>query len=186
MADLRAAVRFAKERGYTSFDEWTTDFLRAHLARCKKSNGQRLAATSMSRKQSSLRAFFAWYLRGKPTSIDPTAPLDAPKLPQHLPRALDADAMMTLVQPPQSDDIKHARAHAAMLLLYGLGIRLRKPRPSRTRPRPRGGDCQGVGKRRQRYRPDSERLYPALEHYRQKRPQGAEDIFLIGRGKKGI
>ncbi len=188
MADLRAAVNFAKERGYQSFDEWTTDFLRAHLARCKKANGQRLAATSMSRKQSSLRAFFAWYLRGKPTSIDPTAPLDAPKLPQHLPRALDADAMMTLVQPPKGDDPKHARAHAAMLLLYGLGIRLSEAATLKDSDLDlEEATAKVLGKGgKERIIPIPKGCIPALAHYREKRPAGAEDVYLIGRGKKGI
>ncbi len=188
MTDLRAATEFAKERDHTSFDTWSTDLIRAHLARCRKPTGERLMATSMARKQSSLRSFFAWYLRGNPDQPDPTAALETPKLPSTLPRALDADAMLALMQPPNGTDAKSARAHAAMHLLYGLGLRLSEAATLKN-------TWLDLDERSVRVigKGDKERMVPiprgctaALSHYRTLRPEGAEDTYLIGRSKRGI
>lgn len=188
MADLRAATAFAKEREHPSFDTWTTDLIRAHLARCRKSSGERLMATSMARKQSSLRSFFAWYLRGKPDQPDPTAALETPKLPSTLPRALDADAMLALLRPPEGDDVKSARAHAAMHLLYGLGLRLSEAATLKnTWLDLEERTVRVIGKGdKERMLPIPQGCVPALRHYRAMRPAGATDTFLIGRGKQGI
>lgn len=188
LSDVNAAVVAAHASGFHSFDDWTTDFLRKHLARHRKEDGSRLAASSMSRKQSSLRAFFAWYLRGKPSAVDPTAPLDAPKLPQLLPRALDAEAMMTLVQPVLSDQPKDARTHAALMLLYGLGLRLSEAASLKNSDLDLDeGIAKVLGKgNKERAVPIPKGCLAVLENYRNLRPPGAEDVYLIGRGKKGI
>jgi integrase/recombinase XerC len=123
LADLRGAAAFAHERGRAEPKEWSSDLLRAHLARCSDgSGGGRASAATIARKQSALRAFFNFLRRRDPSLADPTAGLRAPKLPRPLPRALDVDATLALLEPRGSAD--QLRDRAALLLLYGLGLRL--------------------------------------------------------------
>ncbi len=121
---MRAAFAFAATRGKPKPTTWTSDLLRAHLARCRTREGRHLSATSLARKQSALRTFFAWLRREGLVREDPTALLTPPKLPKPLPRALDADAALALLRPPTDTDPKSRRDHAALLLMYGLGLRV--------------------------------------------------------------
>ena len=124
MTDLRAAAAFAAERGRPDPHEWSSDLLRAHLARCTNGDGGRARATTIARKQSTLRAFYDWLERREPEIKNPTLALATPKLPKALPRALDADAAMALMRTPAGADATARRDHAALLLMYGLGLRL--------------------------------------------------------------
>lgn len=123
-ADLEGLFRFAhaNNRGHPS--QWSADLIRAYLAQHQTHAGTRLKGSSLLRKQSALRAFFKWLQNASPTIKDPTQSLHAPKIPSRLPRALEVDATLALLQPPSSTNLKTLRDHAALLLMYGLGLRL--------------------------------------------------------------
>ena len=96
--------------------------------------------------------------------------------------------MLSLLRPPEGTDTRSARAHAAMHLLYGLGLRLSEAATLKNTwldLEERTARVIGKG--------DKERIVPiphgcvaVLEHYRSLRPAGADNIYLIGRSKRGI
>lgn len=105
---------------------------------------QRQAKTSMGRKLSSLRAFFAFLLRKGLASTDPTTGVANPKAEKRTPKALNVDAMHALLDTRQRQLSPAARpaspaprtpedSLAASLalrdvalaeLLYGAGLRI--------------------------------------------------------------
>jgi integrase/recombinase XerC len=124
-ADIKALFVTARLRGISQPQGLTTDYLRAELAALRNRAGKRLGARSIARKQSALRTFYRWIRRSGATRDrrDPTALLIPPKMPKLLPRALDVNGALTLVQPPPRTEPRARRNHAALLLMYGLGLR---------------------------------------------------------------
>ena len=125
LADLRAVQAHAQTQGLGNPHHWHTEIIRQQLSQVVSQQGGRASAATLARKQSALRSFFHWLKRhsGQPLEADPTELLKAPKLPQRLPRGLDVDAVMALLEPPQRPNLSHSRDQAALLLLYGLGLR---------------------------------------------------------------
>jgi integrase/recombinase XerC len=183
VADVVAAMELAESRGKNDPRAWSTDLLRAHLARVTDGAGGRAKATTLARKQSALRAFFAWLRRSEPDLVDPTATLRAPKLPKALPRALDADAVLAMVRAPAAEGARALRDHAAMLLMYGLGLRLAEVATLRDEDldlEARTARVLGKGSK-ERIVPVPEGCGPGLAAYRAQRPAGAGPFFLVGR-----
>lgn len=184
VTDLRALARFAEERGRGAPQKWTLDLLRSHLARCVgDAPGSRASAATLARKQSAFRAFFAWMKRDHQLAKDPTEQLQTPKLPKRLPRALDADAAMAMV-----DTNDKLRDLCAVLLMYGCGLRV--------------SEVAGLldanvdlenGSAFVRGKGDKERLVPipeacleTLRAYRAQRPIPKAGTFLVGRNDGAI
>jgi integrase/recombinase XerC len=158
------------------------DVLRSHLARCRTGAGAPLSPSSLARKQSALRTFFAWLRRTGEVDHDPTERLQPPRLPKALPRALDADATLALLRPPAATDLRSRRDHAALLLLYGLGLRLAEAASLRADDldlRERTARVTGKGNK-QRVVPVPAGCVAGLTAYAQVRPAGP--AFLVGRG----
>lgn len=180
--DLRALAAFCNERGRGDPRAWTLDLLRSHLARCVGDNG-RASAPTLARKQSAFRAFFSWLKREHHVSKDPTEQLQTPKLPKRLPRALDADSAMAMV-----DNDEKLRDLSAVLLMYGCGLRV--------------SEAAGLldanvdlenGSAMVRGKGDKERLVPipeacleTLRAYRAQRPTPTAGTFLVGRGNGAL
>lgn len=183
-ADLNAMLEFATERNKTNPYEWSSDLIRAHLAKCLNSNSTRISATTLARKQSTLRAFFAFLRRSDPEIGDPTASIRSPKLPKSLPRALDVDAVLALLHPPNSNNMSALRDHAAMLLMYGLGMRLSEVASLRDIDLDlQSQTARILGKgNKERIVPIPSGCLAALNAYRQNRPTG-NPYFLVGRKK---
>ncbi len=185
VSDLAAAHAFLADRGRPEPRQWTSDDLRAHLARITTPDGGRAKPSTIARKQSALRALFHWLRRDDAELADPTLMLRTPKLPKALPRALDVDAMLALLKAPTGK--AELRDAAAMMLMYGLGLRLHEVATLRdvdvdleTRL------ARVVGKgQKERVVPIPEGCLPALVAYRDSRPPGGER-FLWGRGRQGI
>lgn len=129
-ADLQDAMTFAASRGQSAAD---IDALtcRAFLARLSALG---LAARTAARKLSALRQFHRFLLREGIREDDPTALLDAPRLPAPLPKHLtetEVDALLAAAaaaRPP---------ALAALEILYATGMRVSEvlalPREALTR-----------------------------------------------------
>ena len=125
LADLRAVHIHAQKQGLSDPTTWHTDVIRQQLAQVVAQHGGRASAATLARKQSAMRTFFHWVKRHTDHALpaDPTALLQAPKLPHRLPRGLEVDAVMKLLEPPKRVNLTQSRDQAAMLLLYGMGLR---------------------------------------------------------------
>lgn len=136
--DLRHLFAAARASGAHSAAELTTELLRSELGRTDGRGRLALNPRSIARKQSSLRAFFAWVRRRYgPNFVDPTLWLYPPKQDKRLPRALQVPAALALcgvaaareARAPAEADGLHPEAPAelrdlaALLLLYGPGLR---------------------------------------------------------------
>ena len=97
-------------------------------------HGKGLAARSIARHLSSLRAYFRFCQRAKPELADPTVGIKAPKPKRKLPANLDVDRTAQLFVEPvkanaeadkqKTDGTLTLRDLAVVELLYGSGLRL--------------------------------------------------------------
>ncbi len=79
---------------------------------------------SVSRKLSSLRAFFRYLIKTEEIQKDPTATLEAPKIGKSLPTYLKESELENLFRMLPSDTVLSIRDRAILDLFYGTGIRL--------------------------------------------------------------
>ncbi len=188
IADLRALAQFAQQRDRPQPETWDTDLLRAFLARSQTPNGQRLSPTTLARKQSTLRTFFSWLNRHRPSQENPAALLQNPKLPKWLPKAIDVDSVIALLTPPKGNNIREARDHAALLLLYGLGLRLAEASGLLANNLDLDdGTARVTGKgNKDRVIPVPQGCLPGLMRYRGLRTPSTSPFFLIGRGERRL
>ncbi|MEG3050054.1 MAG: tyrosine recombinase XerC [Thermomonas sp.] len=82
-----------------------------------------LSPTSLQRRLSACRSFYAWLLRHRRIEVSPAAGLKAPKAPRKLPQVLDADEAVQLVELP-TDGPLGLRDRALLELFYSSGLRL--------------------------------------------------------------
>lgn len=120
--DLEAFAAFAATRGenVAGASEAT---LRAFLAQLEAAG---IAARSAARKLSALRQFHLHLLRERIRADDPTARLDAPRLPRRLPKVLteaEVEALLAAARTlPEAGEA--ATMTAALELLYATGLRV--------------------------------------------------------------
>jgi len=91
----------------------------AHLHLVRK-----VSARSASRALSALRRFFAMALREGRISEDPTARIDAPKLPRLPPKSISEADVEHLLNAPKIDSPMGLRDRAMLELLYACGLRV--------------------------------------------------------------
>ncbi|MEE2961418.1 MAG: tyrosine-type recombinase/integrase [Myxococcota bacterium] len=188
LADLRGLYDFARSRSEIDPYQWSSDLLRAYLAFCRRDPASPIKATSMARKQSAFRAFYSWLLRDSPNGHNPSNLLESPKLPKALPKALDVDSILAMLQPPATMNVKALRAHSALTLLYGMGLRVQEVADLKHSDVDLlNQSVRVIGKG------DKERLVPipagcllSLKGYAHTRPQNAEDFFILGRNGGSI
>jgi integrase/recombinase XerC len=124
--DLLALAAFARERLGAPLGPERLDrsLLRAFLGRLAET----LASSSIARKLSSFRAFFAYLERHGSLRKNPAALLASPKLRRKLPRFLDAETAAEVMAAPRAGDdperIEQYRDVALLELLYGSGLRV--------------------------------------------------------------
>lgn len=82
-----------------------------------------LSPTSLQRRLSACRSFYAWLLKHRRIEASPAAALKAPKAPRKLPQVLDADEAVQLVELP-TDVPLGLRDRALLELFYSSGLRL--------------------------------------------------------------
>ncbi|MBL0042697.1 MAG: site-specific tyrosine recombinase XerD [Xanthomonadales bacterium] len=119
-ADLLAADRLLAARGRPLIEASREDLF-AVLA--ERSRGG-ISARSSARMLSSLRLFFRHLLRSGRVAIDPTALIDAPKLPKPLPKALGESEIDALIAAPALDTPLGLRDRAMLELIYATGLRV--------------------------------------------------------------
>jgi len=118
--DLGAFARRCGRAGLGSPDAVDRRFLRSYLAALGTLG---YARASISRKASSLRAFYRYLARARLIEADPAVRLAAPKLDRRLPRVPSAAGVAELIERLDSSP-EGMRDTAVIELLYGSGMRV--------------------------------------------------------------
>lgn len=79
---------------------------------------------SISRLIASLRRFYRYCLRENKISVDPTIQIESPKLPRSLPKSLNEDEVVALLNAPNLNEPAGLRDRAMLELLYACGLRV--------------------------------------------------------------
>ncbi|HYN55471.1 MAG TPA: site-specific tyrosine recombinase XerD, partial [Methylotenera sp.] len=79
---------------------------------------------SISRLIASLRRFYRYLLRENKISKDPTLQIESPKLPRSLPKSLNEDEVVALLNAPNIAEPAGKRDRAMLELLYACGLRV--------------------------------------------------------------
>lgn len=79
---------------------------------------------SVSRLIASLRRFYRYGLREGQVSVDPTLLIDTPKLPRSLPKSLNEDEVVALLNAPDIAQAIGLRDRAMLETLYACGLRV--------------------------------------------------------------
>jgi len=119
--DLSKVLAFCERQG---IDSWES--LRAAQVRQLVAEGHRLgqSSRSLARLLSSLRGLFRYLNQQGRCAHDPAAGITAPKGEKRLPRLLDTDRAMQLLDGGIEDDFLALRDQAMLELFYSSGLRL--------------------------------------------------------------
>ncbi|MDP3743606.1 MAG: site-specific tyrosine recombinase XerD [Methylotenera sp.] len=79
---------------------------------------------SISRLIASLRRFYRYLLRENRMNVDPTLQIESPKLPRSLPKSLNEDEVVALLNVPNLSQPVGLRDRAMLELLYACGLRV--------------------------------------------------------------
>lgn len=79
---------------------------------------------SIGRLIASLRRFYRYLLRENKISKDPTLQIESPKLPRSLPKSLNEDEVVGLLNAPNVEEAAGLRDRAMLELLYACGLRV--------------------------------------------------------------
>ncbi len=79
---------------------------------------------SIGRLIASLRRFYRYSLRENKISIDPTLQIQSPKLPRSLPKSLNEEEVLALLNAPDLTEPAGLRDRAMLELLYACGLRV--------------------------------------------------------------
>ena len=79
---------------------------------------------SISRLIASLRRFYRYCLRENKIGVDPTLQIESPKLPRSLPKGLNEDEVVALLDAPDLNEPAGLRDRAMLELLYACGLRV--------------------------------------------------------------
>ena len=118
--DLEHLAAFAAARG-DSVAACNADALRRYMAALQ---GTGLGARSAARRLSALRQFHRFLLREGVRADDPTALLDAPRLPRTLPKFLSEQEVDALLAAAARLPGRALVACAALEILYASGLRI--------------------------------------------------------------
>ncbi len=79
---------------------------------------------SIGRLIASLRRFYRYCLRDNKIGLDPTIQIQSPKLPRSLPKSLNEDEVVSLLNAPNLNESAGLRDRAMLELLYACGLRV--------------------------------------------------------------
>jgi integrase/recombinase XerC len=119
--DVANLLDHATRLGLDSLDAIDAPALRSWLARQRTSG---YARSTLARRSSAARVFFAFAVRRGLASHDPAATLATPKTDRRLPRVLTRADVSALLDVPPADDPVGQRDQAILELLYATGIRV--------------------------------------------------------------
>ncbi|MGE8407182.1 MAG: tyrosine recombinase XerC [Pseudomonas sp.] len=119
--DLDSVLAFCVSTGITDWKALQIQQLRQFIAR-RHHQGQ--SARSLARLLSAVRGFYRYLNREGLCDHDPANGLSAPKGERRLPRALDTDRALQLLDGAVEDDFLARRDQAILELFYSSGLRL--------------------------------------------------------------
>jgi integrase/recombinase XerD len=151
---------------------------------------QKVGSRSMARLLSSLRKFYRFEVREGRVVVDPTLPIEPPRIGRPLPKTLTESDVEALLEAPDVEDILGCRDRAMLEVLYATGLRVSELVGLRlTQVNLRQGVVRVVGKGgKDRLTPLGE---PAEEwigrYFRTSRPallgaRQSDDLFVTARG----
>jgi integrase/recombinase XerD len=79
---------------------------------------------SISRLIASMRRFYRYLMRDNKISLDPTIQIQSPKLPRSLPKSLNEEEVIALLNAPNIAEAAGLRDRAMLELLYACGLRV--------------------------------------------------------------
>jgi integrase/recombinase XerC len=118
--DLAALVRYAEGLGVGRWRDLDSQHIRVFGA---KSHAGGLAPRSVQRRLSAVRSFFRFLMREGEVANNTAVEIRAPKAAKRLPKTLDVDQVVRLLEIPLADPLA-TRDKALMELLYSSGLRL--------------------------------------------------------------
>lgn len=188
MADCGELVDFAASRDVKAPVDVDYGLLREHVASLAERG---LAPSTIARKLSALRGYFAYLLAERIVDGDPTEKLEAPRAGRPLPEALSYAEVERLLASVLTSDTYGMRDLAMLELLYGAGLRVSELTGLTLRSLDmEEGFVQVIGKgAKERLVPLGDRARDALDRYlRELRPSldrghGGGAVFLNGRGR---
>lgn len=168
--------QLAQHLGTTPMLEATAADLRAWQA---WQHRRGVKASTVRRKMSCVRGFYQWAIKTEQIARDPSTNLEAPKIPERLPRHLtDAQTEALLGALERHDSIALQEA-AIVQTLYFTGIRAGELRGLDVESWDReGGTLQVIGKgNRERRVPVPPQLAEVLTRHMKEHPTGAGPLF---------
>jgi integrase/recombinase XerD len=119
--DLKDYAQFATLHRLASWRDATSTFLDAYFARLHQRG---LAASTLSRRRSTLRGFHEWLVHRGACGSDPLIELAAPRSEPALPHALSIEDIERLLAQPTGADALGLRDRALLELAYASGLRV--------------------------------------------------------------
>ena len=177
--DLHALAAWAGDQGGAAA-ELDGAQLRAFVA---SEHRRGLSPTSLQRRLSACRSYYAWLLRHGVIAASPAIGVRAPKAPRKLPQVLDVDEAVQLVE-VDTDGPLGLRDRALLELFYSSGLRLGELCALRWRDLQLAeGLVTVLGKGgRQRSVPVGSHARRALLEWRQSTGAGSDGCVFPGRG----
>ncbi|MFZ1730055.1 MAG: tyrosine recombinase XerC [Bacteroidota bacterium] len=152
-----------------------------------------LSRRSISRKMTSIRAFFQFAERRGLAEENPTANIHAPKIDRHLPAFIDEESVHRLMRLPDTGTTDGARDAAILEMFYSTGMRLSELTGLNIRDiNMSTRSVRVLGKRRkERILPLGQPAIDAVQHYIAARAnesgypeRNSEALFLNNRGSR--
>jgi integrase/recombinase XerC len=160
--------------------------IRAFLASQHEHDAKR---STMARKLSSVRSFWAWMRREGHVEDNPARDLLSPRLERKLPRFLDQDEVTRLIESPDVATLLGARDRAILELLYATGMRVSELAGlALSDLHPRDNEMRVMGKgSKERWAYFGDKARAALDGYlaaRRNMPRGrrSDSLFINARG----
>jgi len=126
-SDLRQFIGFLSDRSQRKTSSDQVDLkkvkhldIRAYLASLYRRN----AKSSVARKLSALRSFFAYLVRQGEIKQNPADMVSSPKMGKAIPDFLQVDETFQLMHGPDGDSVLGSRDRAILEVLYSCGLRV--------------------------------------------------------------
>jgi integrase/recombinase XerD len=119
--DLVAYWAYLASIGCPSITAVTTAQVSGYVAHLR---GTGLSASTVARRIVAARSLHRFCAAEGLCDSDPTAEVEQPRVPAGLPKALDEDVVVALVESPSGDDPVDRRDRALLEVLYGTGARI--------------------------------------------------------------
>ena len=121
--DVEKLARYVEEKEWNKRPwELTYDDLARFVGEC--SRGDALSPRSLSRMVSAIKAFYRYLNVEDYTDLNPSALLEAPRLPRHLPEVLSVDEVDALIEAIELGTDEGERNRVMLEVLYGCGLRV--------------------------------------------------------------